>query len=58
MGEVLYVHSLIIWRENMRGDTKESRINQVLGWSTQRVTIPDDLVTGLTPGIANIGQAP
>ena len=57
MGEVLYFHSLILWHETMKGNTKADRINRVLGWSTQPVTIPDDLVTGLTPGIANIGQA-
>ena len=57
MGEVLYVHFLIIWRGGMRGDTKENRINQVLGWSGHGMTIPSSLVAGLTPGIANIGQA-
>ncbi len=57
MAEVLYFHYLIIWRANMRGDTKKSRIDEVLGWSGQQINIPADLVAGLTPGIANIGQA-
>ena len=57
MAEVLYFHYLIIWRANMRGDTKNSRIDEVLGWSSQQINIPADLVAGLTPGIANIGQA-
>ena len=57
MGEVLYVHFLIIWRGGMRRDTKENRIAEVLGWSEQQIPIPVDLATGLTPGIANIGQA-
>ena len=57
MAEVLYFHYLIIWRANMRGDTKKSRIDEVLGWSGQQINIPAELVAGLTPGIANIGQA-
>ena len=57
MAEVLFVHFLIIWRDGMRGDTKETRINQALEWSQHPVTIPAQLVAGLTPGIARIGQA-
>ena len=57
MGEVLYFHFLMIWRSNMRGDTKERRNRQVLDWSEQQISIPPDLVDGLTPGIANFGQA-
>ena len=57
MGEVLYVHYLIIWREGMRSDTKENHSKQLFEWSGQQVKIPDDLVAGLTPGIARIGQA-
>ena len=36
MGEVLYLHFLIIWREAMRRDTKEARIQSVLGWSGRK----------------------
>ena len=54
MGEVLYVHFLIVWHEGMRPQTKEDRVNQVLEWSEHPVTIPSELVTGLTPGISNI----
>ena len=57
MSEVLYVHYLIIWRGGMRRDTKENRITGVLGWSGQQIPIPAELAAGLTPGIANIGQA-
>ena len=57
MGEVLYAHYLIIWREGMKGSTKEERINQVFQWSKRQLAIPDDLVAGLTPGIARIGTA-
>ena len=57
MGEVLYVHYLIIWREGMRSDTKVRHINETIEWSGQQVAVPDDLVAGLTPGIARIGAA-
>ena len=57
MGEVLYAHYLIIWRGGMRSDTKVRHINETIGWSGQQVSIPDDHVVGLTPGIARIGQA-
>ena len=57
MGEVLYLHFLIIWREDMRRDTKESRIGQVLGWSGRQIEIPAEVAAGLTPGIVRIGQA-
>ena len=57
MGEVLYAHFLIISREGMKGSTKEERINQVFQWSKRQLAIPDDLVAGLTPGIARIGTA-
>ena len=56
MGETLYVHFLIIWPRTMKGDTKASRINGVLGWSEEGVEIPPELVAPLAPGIANIGQ--
>ena len=57
MGEVLYAHFLIIWRTGMRGGTKKSRIEDVLGWGAPVSGVPNRLVPGLTPGIANIGQA-
>lgn len=55
MGEVLYVHFLIIWHRSMKGDTKLARIDQVLGWSKQGVKIPVPLIAGLIPGIASLG---
>ena len=51
--EALYVHFLMVWRTTMGGDAKETQVNEVLGWSKQDITIPDDLVAGLTPGIAS-----
>ena len=56
IGEVLLVHFLIISANGMRSDTKENRINRVLGWSPVPVPLPADLVTGLSPGIAHPGQ--
>ena len=57
MGEVLYVHFLIVWHGAMKPATKEAQINRVLRWSTSPVAIPRDLVAGLTPGIAHPGTA-
>ncbi len=51
--EALYVHFLMVWRTTMGGDAKEAQVNQVLGWSSQDLAIPHDLVAGLTPGIAS-----
>ena len=55
MGEVLYVHFLIVWRGGMSGENKKNRIEEILGWRAPVSTIPNDLVAGLTPGIANLG---
>ena len=59
MGEALYVHFLIIWTTGaggMKRINKIARINQVLEWSTQRATIPDDLAAAMTPGIVRPGM--
>ena len=55
MAEVLYAHYLILWRTNMRGDTKLERIRQTIGWSGQQIEIPEQLIAGLTPGILMVG---
>ena len=53
MGEVLYVHFLIVWTKTI---TNERRvIENVLEWSPEPVDIPLDLVYSLTPGIAAPG---
>ena len=57
MGEVLFVYCLIISEGGMRGETKKKRIEQVLGWSPSPVSVPDDVVGGLSPGIAHPGQS-
>ena len=51
MGEVLYVHFLIVWTGAMARDLKERQIKSVLDWSTNQVEIPDELAVGLAPGM-------
>ena len=54
MGELLFFYFLIVLTKN---STDEQRvINRVLGWSTTPVSIPNDLVAALTPGLVNPGQ--
>ena len=55
MAEAVYVTYLIVWKGAIGRSAKQRRINQVLGWSPEPVTIPDDLANGLEPGIANPG---
>lgn len=55
MAEVLYFQYLIHY--SIKGETKRERVSRVLQWSGQEVTIPADLVAGLTPGIATVGTA-
>ena len=53
MGEVLYIHFLIVWTKTI---TNERRvIENVLRWSPEPIDIPLDLVYALTPGIAAPG---
>lgn len=54
MAEVLYVHFIVVSRKNSTG--VQAQLQQVLNWSPQPVAIPSELVSGLTPGIANPGQ--
>ena len=56
MGEVLFVYFLIVHQSATRGDTKLSRINEVLKWSPEPVSIPANLETALSPGVAHPGQ--
>lgn len=55
MAEALYLNYLFIHERHMKGETKASRINEVLGWSGRNVTIPDDCIDGLEPGLGNPG---
>ena len=56
MGEMLFIHFLIISRRGMRDDTKARNINQVLEMSPSPVPIPQYLAACLSPGIAHPGQ--
>ena len=54
MGEVLYVHLLIV---HTKSSTDESKlINEVLEWSSSPAEIPNEYISSLTPGIATPGQ--
>ena len=56
MAEALYVHFLILWRGALKGETKADHINRVLQWSDRPVSIPEELVAGLSPGIVHPGR--
>ena len=53
MGEVLYVYYLSLWGMNI--DAKKERIERVLRWSSEPVTIPPELGDAPQPGFINIG---
>ena len=55
MAEVLFVHFLI--SGNMKGDTKRASINQVLGWSSDPVSIPQPLANSLDISFMNISAS-
>lgn len=54
-GELLYVHFLVA--DDMKGDTLRGLISRVLSWSSEPVSIPDDLAVVLDHGIAYTGVA-
>ena len=54
MAEAIYFHRLIVSTRD--GSAKRRDMETVLGWSSSPVAIPEPLVQGLTPGIANTGQ--
>ena len=53
MGEALYFYFLIVYARD--SSNEQQVIDTVLGWSPTPVSIPPELVAGLTPGIANPG---
>ena len=53
MGEVLYFYFLIVATKNSANEQRV--IDTVLGWSPSPVEVPQELVGGLTPGIARPG---
>ena len=56
MGEALYVAYVFVWKGAVGGLRKKENVDRVLGWSPTPVAVPEDLVSGLTPGIAHPGQ--
>ena len=54
MGELLFFYFLIVLTKSSTGE--EQVINRVLGWSPTPVSVPEDLVAALTPGLVNPGQ--
>jgi 5-methylcytosine-specific restriction protein B len=54
-GELLYVHFLV--PADMSGQAKRTLINEVLSWSPNPVTIPDELATTLDDGFVTVGMA-
>ena len=56
MGEVLFVHYLIISWRAVGGQRKTDNINRVLNWSAHPVAIPDSLIEVLSTGIARPGR--
>ena len=51
MGEALYVSYLILWKGSVGQAKKIERVNQVLGWSPNPISLPDSLHDGLESGI-------
>ncbi len=54
MAEVLYVHFLVVLTSDSGNEQRQLR--RVLSWSRDPVSIPPELVEGLTPGLVNPGQ--
>ena len=54
MGEILYVHFLIVSTKN--SNREQNVIDTVLRWSPSPVEIPLDLVDSLVPGLVRTGQ--
>ena len=55
MAEVLYVHFLIVSTADSADE--EERVKRILNWSPEPVSVPSELVAGLSPGLANPGIA-
>ncbi len=55
MGEVLYVHFLIIWPGRMKAATKADRINRILSESSCPVEVCEELADCFRYGIADPG---
>ena len=53
MGEVLYAQFLIVWKGGMGQEVKKIGVERVLSWGAPASTLPNDLIDGLTPGVAH-----
>ena len=51
MAEAMYVSYLILYKSKVKQSTKIERVNQILGWSPDPISLPDDLHDGLESGI-------
>ena len=51
MGEALYVSYLILHKTKIKQPKKIERVNQILGWSPNPISLPDNLHDGLESGI-------
>ena len=51
MGEALYVSYLILHKTKIKQPKKIERVNQILGWSKDPISLPDNLHDGLESGI-------
>ena len=54
MAEVLYVYFVVDRRKD--STAVQAYLNEVLGWSDEAVSIPPEMVAGLTPGLGRGGQ--
>ena len=51
MAEAMYVSYLILYKSKVKQSKKIERVNQILGWSPDPISLPDNLYDGLESGI-------
>ena len=51
MAEAMYVSYLILYKSKVKQSTKIARVNEILGWSRDPISLPDNLHDGLESGI-------
>ena len=55
--ELLYVYLLPPVKSDLLAQTKLNYVREVLSWSPEQVTVPDELAAGLSDGFAGVGVA-
>ena len=55
LAEVCYF--VYLMPHGIKWETKQERVNRVLGWSGREMKMPNDRIPGLVPGLATIGGA-